>query len=199
VWVKNRLIDVKIPSIAFTSIDDWLYSKTKKVSTLADADRLILKQPLESTGKATLMSDSYELQLEDLLVVEETEVGLGVFAKWPLREGMVLGEITGQLIVDSKHSSEYAIELDENVSLEPAAPFRFLNHCCQPNCELFGFDEDEQPGPLYLGVLRDLEPGDELTIDYAWPADGAIRCLCHAEHCRGWIVASEELDLILEA
>lgn len=59
---------------------------------------------------------------------------------------------------------------------------RFLNHSCQPNCELFFWETDDlTPNDrLWLQALRPIEPGEELTIDYAWPADAAIRCACGA-------------------
>jgi SET domain-containing protein len=85
--------------------------------------------------------------------------------------------------------------------LVPKAPFRFLNHSCRPNCELFDW-EDDKPDPktgvkdLYLGVIRKVKAGAELTIDYSWPADFAIPCHCGSKKCRGYIVAEEELHLV---
>jgi len=78
-------------------------------------------------------------------------------------------------------------------------PFRYLNHSCQPNCELFSWETDDSPPHvrLCLQSLMPIEPGKELTIDYAWPADAAIPCVCGAAGCRGWIVSQEELVLLL--
>jgi hypothetical protein len=42
-------------------------------------------------------------------------------------------------------------------------------------------------------TLRSIVAGEELTIDYGWPAEQAIPCGCGAEDCRGWVVAEEEL------
>ena len=38
-----------------------------------------------------------------------------------------------------------------------------------------------------------------MTIDYAWPADSAIRCQCGSENCRGWIVASDMDEALRES
>ncbi len=38
--------------------------------------------------------------------------------------------------------------------------------------------------------------GEELTIDYGWPAEVAIPCLCGSRHCRGWIVDPDEVELL---
>jgi hypothetical protein len=46
--------------------------------------------------------------------------------------------------------------------------------------------------------LRTIEPGEELTIDYAWPAEAAIPCACGAAGCRCWIVAAEELRVVMQ-
>lgn len=48
--------------------------------------------------------------------------------------------------------------------------------------------------PVYLIALRDIWPGEELTIDYNWPAISAVPCHCGAASCRGWIVSFDELD-----
>jgi SET domain-containing protein len=92
------------------------------------------------------------------------------------------------------------MDLGEGRSLEPVAPFRFLNHSCQPNCEIFSWETDEprRHARLWLQALTAIEPGNELTIDYAWPADAAIPCVCGAAGCRGWIVCPEQLPLLLQ-
>jgi SET domain-containing protein len=51
---------------------------------------------------------------------------------------------------------------------------------------------------LWLQALTPIEPGDELTIDYGWPADVAIPCVCDAAGCRGWIVSLAELPLLMQ-
>lgn len=126
--------------------------------------------------------------------IGRTPLGRGVFALRRFRAEQVIGVIRGQVIDDPGYTSNYCMELGEGRSLEPAAPFRYLNHSCEPNCELFSWETDD-PAPLdrlWLHALRPIEPGEELTIDYAWPADAAIPCGCGAGGCRGWIVAADE-------
>lgn len=144
------------------------------------------------------------------------------------------------------------------MSLEPIAPFCYLNHSCEPNCAFVHYvPEDELDGTEIVGALsdyeeydeecifgegaadekdesateeqtdddveidemyyelydkkdgdiereiaiyvestRDILPGEELTVDYSWPASRAIRCLCGAAKCRGWIVDPAELSEI---
>jgi hypothetical protein len=91
------------------------------------------------------------------------------------------------------------MELPTGRLLEPAAPLRFVNHSCDPNCELFyWFDEDQgtQEDRLWLQTIRTVEPGEELSIDYCWPADAAIPCRCGTSACRLWIVDPAERHLL---
>ena len=138
-------------------------------------------------------------KLDRLIRVGETHVGRGVFARRRIPGGAVLGEILGEILDDHPEDSSYVMELPSGNLLEPAAPLRFVNHSCDPNCELFyWFDEDQaaQEDRLWLQTIRPIEPGDELLIDYCWPADAAITCRCGAGNCRGWIVDPAELHLM---
>ncbi|MBP5622349.1 MAG: SET domain-containing protein-lysine N-methyltransferase, partial [Thermoguttaceae bacterium] len=82
------------------------------------------------------------------------------------------------------------------------APYRFLNHSCAPNCQFIEWQIDDDststgsPVPiveLWVHALRDIEPNEELTIDYGWDWQSAIPCKCGAPNCRGWICKEEDL------
>ena len=131
--------------------------------------------------------------------IGETPVGKGVFSKRCYPATAVIGEITGEIVIDCPDGSRYSFEIDDRTQLEPDAPFRYLNHSCEPNCEFDWFADDGMDGdaaPLYLIALHNICPGEELTIDYNWPASGAIPCHCLAASCRGWIVSLDELYLL---
>lgn len=135
----------------------------------------------------------------DSVRVDETPVGKGVFAVRSFPRGAVIGEITGDLITDDSRDPNYTFEMDEETQLDPHEPFRFLNHCCEPNCEFDSFEVTGPDGgfaPLYLIALRNIRAGEELTIDYNWPANHAIPCHCSAAACRGWIVSLDEVSLL---
>lgn len=57
----------------------------------------------------------------------------------------------------------------------------FINHSCEPNV---GFG-----GNIVLVAMREIEPGEELTTDYALFDDyeGAMECRCRTPSCRGTI------------
>ena len=115
-----------------------------------------------------------------------------------------MGVVAGRVIDDPAYATSYCIDLGGSLSLEPRAPFRFLNHCCAPNSRLCIAEvayDDGTPAPAEVTVeaLADIPKGTELTIDYQWSAYGAIKCLCGSEQCRGWVVALEELPKLLKS
>jgi hypothetical protein len=121
--------------------------------------------------------------------------GLGVFSQQPLASHDLVGPIRGDVIDDADYESFYCMQVGEEV-LEPRAPFRYLNHSCRPNCTLVSrIDDRAGDGSLALWVetLSAIAPGQQMTIDYNWPACAAIPCTCGAPDCRGWIVAADQL------
>ena len=145
-----------------------------------------------------LIAKSLE-DLEKHLEVRDTHVGKGVFARSFFEVGDTIAWITGILIDDPNYDSRYCIEMGPELSLDPDPPFRWINHRCEPNCCLLSeFDEDTSCEEERLGlyVTTTIYPGEEITIDYAWPAESAIPCLCDSVHCRGWIVDQDLVHLI---
>ncbi|MDR2117071.1 MAG: SET domain-containing protein-lysine N-methyltransferase [Planctomycetaceae bacterium] len=224
--------------------------------------------------------------------IGKVSYGLGVFAFAFISKGTPLGRIQGTIINDPNYSSDYCISAGENKVLEPGPPFCYLNHSCEPNCQIMqyvredsevgeetleigtlsetemdlednDFDdelenqlpdedgcfygdgaaaeietdntewieetqekfvtqnnsansyvknsdqdfvqdsaqdtmqfEDDADAELWIEAIRDIMPGEELTIDYAWPADREAKCLCGSPQCRGWIVDPDELHLL---
>ena len=138
-------------------------------------------------------------RLRRFVRVGPTHVGQGVFAVRRLRAGLMIGEVKGDVLDDHPEDPSYCMELPSGRLLEPAAPLRFVNHSCDPNCELFyWFDEEQGPQEdrLWLQTIRPIEPGEELSIDYCWPADAAIPCRCGTPDCRRWIVDPAERHLL---
>jgi hypothetical protein len=63
-----------------------------------------------------------------------------------------------------------------------------VNHSCEPNCGLLG--------ATILIAMRDIEPGEEITFDYA-TSDGSdydeFECACGTASCRGKITGRDWL------
>lgn len=94
---------------------------------------------------------------------------------------------------DKRTFSEYVFPLSDEVFViwsEDPQDWAPQNHSCNPNT---GYDG------LNVVALRDIAPGEELTVDYAsYCNDDAepFACRCGAANCRGWIqgVPGNSLD-----
>ena len=147
----------------------------------------------------------YPLEIENLeldaIKLGDTPYGLGVFASKKIKGGMPVGKIEGEFHPDKKYDSEYAMSFNDG-ALEPEEPYRFVNHSCEPNCELVELVvADQNSGKvfheLWIYALTDIKRGEQLTLDYAWPYTDAIECQCGSPNCRGWIVAANEVEKVV--
>lgn len=127
--------------------------------------------------------------------------GKGVYAQKSIQKDSVIGKVQGEITTSDEVDPRYLMELDGDYLLRPTGTFRYLNHSCNPNSELFVWDDQElDPDtgtrPLYVTALRTIAKGKQLTIDYGWPAEFAIPCKCRSKKCRGWIVDKKDLKKI---
>ena len=142
---------------------------------------------------------------EEHVWVGPTELGFGVMATRQFLPNEAIGRVHGTVVRDAEHGSDYCMELDEETGLELGEPFRYLNHSCQPNCQLSHFEAEEIDDvgveteesslglpEIWIEAIAEINPGDQLTIDYGWPADTEVRCLCGSPRCRGWIGVSDD-------
>ncbi|MGI6401412.1 MAG: SET domain-containing protein [Thermoguttaceae bacterium] len=171
-------------------------------------NRLTQAQRVEATPPFSFRRSRSRPRFDKVRVAETGRYGLGVFAEEPIRMGRAVGRVHGEL-KPTDYRSHYCMDFEGGV-LEPDAPYRFLNHCCEPNCQLIeweieGEDASDSEAPrsrkffeLWVHALRDIEKGEELTIDYGWDWKSAIPCKCGSPHCRGWICRLDELDLCRE-
>lgn len=138
------------------------------------------------------------------LRIARTSTGRGLFATRHFHWSEKIGEITGTVHPYDEHESNYCFDLENGKLLEPDAPFRFVNHSCEPNCRFHLF-LDRNPIPnlrsvpkLFLYAAQIIAIGEELTIDYKWHWENAIPCRCGSESCRGWIVDKRFVSLVRE-
>ncbi len=83
-----------------------------------------------------------------------------------------------------------------NVYYDLVDQTRWINHSCDPNTEVeSGNDPDNGRLLAWWVAARDLEPGVELTYDYAFVGQLAEPCRCGAASCRGLIVDSDPEEL----
>ena len=135
--------------------------------------------------------------------------GRGAFATRRIRPGARIIEYLGEHIsrdegdrrYDDEHMGRhhtFLFALDDGSVIDAAVrgnAARFINHSCDPNCQAI-----EEDGRIFIEAIRNIQPGTELTYDYAYERtddhtdeDEALYvCRCGAPNCRGTILAPVE-------
>ena len=120
-----------------------------------------------------------------MIEVRDSRLGKAVHATRPIEPGQVILSGWGpEVPVRTRHS--FQVGLDTHIEID--SPIELINHSCEPNCGVFLRRGVES---LEIHALRRIEPGEELTTDYAtFEADienmpGS--CLCGSTACRGAI------------
>jgi len=142
-------------------------------------------------------------QNRDFIRVGKSRIqGKGVFAKRKIPKGTRIIEYQGERISvtnlfaelkEGKQASIYSFGLSRDTVIDGARngnDARFFNHSCQPNCEVYIFDER-----VYIYAMREIVKGEELTFDYhLGPAFKKSKskmkpedfpCFCGSANCRG--------------
>lgn len=137
-------------------------------------------------------------------VVRPLNGGYAMFAARPIGTGEVVfvGEEQPQRIVSRSHVERTWSEADRDVFYRYAYPigrdvyvlwetdpagWAPQNHSCDPNTSFDG---------LNVVALRDIQTGEELTLDYATCYDGRMvpfDCACGSARCRGRVVGGRGL------
>lgn len=119
------------------------------------------------------------------VLIDRANDQLGVYARDHLPVGTAILFVDGQATTrPTRHSVQVGI--DEHIDVPPDAgehdaPWRYLNHSCDPVAVLHG---------RVLVALRDIPRGDPVTFDYdgnEWDMAAPFACGCGAANCRGWI------------
>ena len=76
--------------------------------------------------------------------------------------------------------------------------FRFVNHSCDPNCEM---EQWSVNGLIRMAVFarRDILPGEEICYDYNFSlfnTDQGQECKCGARECRG-VIGGKGKDFLI--
>ena len=127
----------------------------------------------------------------EVAVRPSTIDGHGVFAAEPIGASRKIGEIRGETISveearirATRHERIMIVELSSRRAIDftrSTDPMRFTNHSCRPNARL-----RTDYGRVEFYALRNIEPGEELTVDYGQTHhEGRLACRCGAEGCRG--------------
>lgn len=102
----------------------------------------------------------------------------------------------GGFVIESKELSNFSddrvarsLQLNKNkylLSGSKAEPGDMLNHSCDPNCGASGTSS--------IVAMRDIQPGEELTFDYAMTDQSKydeFKCACMNANCRKKITGND--------
>lgn len=123
--------------------------------------------------------------------------GHGVFAQSLIKKGEVIALFGGYMIPLSQFErlssnlQEYCYQIHEDflfgpVSEKDVSLSEHFNHSCNPNV---GFKD-----AITLIAMRDIEPNEEIVMDYATCMSSDILdldCACKAEDCRGKVTGDD--------
>ena len=124
-----------------------------------------------------------------LRVVRSSIAGYGVVATRRFRRGAVVANVEGVLWREGERRDDtFSLTLDDGRFFDMVDQTRWVNHSCEPNLVVEAGVTRGGNGWAQLQALKDIEPGEELTFDYAFPPALKERCRCGAPTCRGWIV-----------
>jgi hypothetical protein len=131
--------------------------------------------------------------LAGLRVVRSDIHGYGVVATRAFAAGEIVCFGDGvQYAPEDDFDDTYALILDGptgDVLWDLVDQTRWLNHSCDPNSEVRSrWDAEAGCMIAWWVALRAIEPGEEVTYDYAFVPDVAEPCACGAARCRGVIV-----------
>ena len=123
--------------------------------------------------------------------------GNGLFANQYISKGKRIIQYTGDKVKKKigykraeKHLPKiFIFELNHHYLIDGKVrwnPARFINHSCNPNCEVRG-----KGLKLWISSIKDIKKGDELSYDYGFSFDKDYKdfpCKCRSKNCCGFIV-----------
>jgi SET domain-containing protein len=128
----------------------------------------------------------------DIAVGESAIHRWGVYAREFIPKGRKVIEYTGEKISRRETARRagqplnYLFTLDAYWTIDGGvggSGAEYINHCCDPNL----YSWILRGHILYMSA-RDIQPGEELTVDYRFEPDvPRVACKCGAANCRGAI------------
>nr|XP_029515145.1 histone-lysine N-methyltransferase, H3 lysine-36 and H4 lysine-20 specific-like isoform X2 [Oncorhynchus nerka] len=154
-------------------------------------------------GERCLNQSYTKRQYTQVEIFRTLSRGWGLRGVSDIKKGAFVNEYVGEVIDEEecrariKHAQEndicnfYMLTLDKDRIID-AGPkgnqARFMNHCCQPNCETqkWTVNGDTRVG---LFALEDIPEGVELTFNYNLEClgNGKTVCKCGASNCSGFL------------
>ena len=131
--------------------------------------------------------------------------GTGLFATESIGAGEIVAVKGGYVLTGSQWAAlepalgPAEIQIADDLFIAPVHPehregsMLFTNHSCDPNLAI--------QGQIVLVAMRDIGPGEELTIDWATTDDGeyTLQCRCGSPRCRRVVTGKDWMNPELQA
>ncbi|KAF1841430.1 uncharacterized protein K460DRAFT_293184 [Cucurbitaria berberidis CBS 394.84] len=134
-------------------------------------------------------------------VVHTEDRGYGVRAMRTFEPNQIIVEYAGEIItqyecerrmkqVYKKDKCYYLMSFDNKMIIDATRGTiaRFVNHSCEPNCEMIKWTVGGEPRMALFAGPRGIMTGEELTYDYnfdPFSQKNIQECRCGTESCRG--------------
>jgi len=177
-------------------------------------DCCIHSQDGKNCGNRRIQTQPYKkLEIRDL---EKTNKLTGkkifmrsVVTKEAIKKGDCIIEHVGEVSMETKPVGEPASCYDMKVNNSPfiinafekGNSSRFINHSCEPNCEVEVWQVNCEPRCIFVAT-KDIEVDEELTYDYKWGSSTpyeCVLCFCGSEECRTTINTAVDYDPVYAA
>lgn len=131
--------------------------------------------------------------------------GRGLFARAAIPRGEIVAVKGGHVLTRPQWRAlepslgPADIQISEDLFIAPVShderhgSMLYVNHSCEPNVAI--------QGQIVLVAMRDIRPGEELTIDWATTddLDEEMSCRCGSPSCRGTITGKDWMKPELQA
>lgn len=148
--------------------------------------------------------------------VRESDIhNKGIFAAKNIQKGIKIIEYVGKKLTkeeaeeayeksfemhteDNANGAVYIFELNDEYDIDgnvPDNPAKYINHSCNPNCEVEIIDDR-----IWVIALRDIKKGEELTYNYGYDFEVCLDhpCECGSKNCVGFILNEDEWPKLRE-
>ncbi|KAK1399882.1 Histone-lysine N-methyltransferase ASHR3 [Heracleum sosnowskyi] len=215
-WKNTTVTEMEPPSyehirrniyLVKKKVDDWGADIGCTKCTSVCSEACPCRVQYISCSKACRCSDmctNRPFQKEKRIKVVKTEVcGWGIEAAESINKGDFIIEYVGEVISDAECKDRlsyleymgaknfYMCKVQTDFTIDSTFKgntARFLNHSCDPNCNL---EKRQLDGETRLGIFasRTIQAGEPLTYDYRYDQFGPdqVKCQCGASNCQGYL------------
>jgi hypothetical protein len=131
----------------------------------------------------TTCDNVFEHRPDDVVAGPSNIHGTGLFAANPILSNTMVVKYTGTLLTAAPTVGDvrYTAKVDATTYIDAVAaegPHKYVNHSCTPNGRLLTWTSQDGDIMLSIQVVRPLERGDEITVDYTNQIPMPVDCAC---------------------